>query len=77
MYPAWSPDGGEALFVSERSGVGNMYLQRLEGGEARPVTDALTGSQQLDWAADGSQVCFTAFQEGGYDIFFNGGSALL
>ena len=69
MYPAWSPDGEEALFVSERSGVGNMYLKRLEGGEARPVTDALTGAQQLDWAADGSQVCFTAFQEGGFDIF--------
>lgn len=69
MYPAWSPDGAEALFVSERSGVGNMYLKRLEGGEARPVTDALTGAQQLDWSTDGSQVCFTAFQEGGYDIF--------
>ena len=69
MYPAWSPDGGEALFVSERSGVGNMYLKRLEGGDARPVTDALTGAQQLDWAADGSKVSFTAFQEGGYDIF--------
>ena len=68
-YPAWSPDGSEALFVSERSGVGNMYLKRLEGGEARPVTDALTGAQQLDWSVDGSQVAFTAFQEGGYDIF--------
>ena len=68
-YPAWSPDGEEILFVSERTGVGNMYLKRGKEDAARPVTDALTGAQQLDWSADGAAVSFTAFQEGGYDIF--------
>lgn len=68
-YPAWSPDGRQLLFVSERSGVGNMYLLDLAGGEPEPVTDSLTGAQQVDWSANGSKVVFSAFQEGGYDLF--------
>ncbi|MBM3215695.1 hypothetical protein FJZ36_12360 [Candidatus Poribacteria bacterium] len=69
LYPVWGPEGRSILFVSERSGIGNVYVQPLGSDEPTAITDALTGCQQIDLSADGSQLVFTAFQEGGFDLF--------
>jgi len=69
LYPAWGPDNRQLLFVSERSGIGNITLYRLDDGSTRVLTDSLTSVQQIDWSRDGKKVVFTAFQEGGYDLF--------
>jgi Tol biopolymer transport system component len=69
LYPAWGPDGASLLFVSERSGIGNIYGLDLATRTAVPITDSLTGCQQLDLSLDGSRLVFSAFHEGGYDLF--------
>ncbi|MDA1192030.1 MAG: hypothetical protein O3A46_10150, partial [Candidatus Poribacteria bacterium] len=71
-FPVWGPDGRSILFVSERSGIGNLYLLDLTDNSARPVTDSLTSLQQIDWSANGEKVVFSAFSEGGYDIYLMG-----
>jgi hypothetical protein len=69
LFPVWGPDNRRLLFVSERSGIGNITLYDLDDGSSRTLTDSLTSVQQLDWSKDGKKVVFTAFQEGGYDLF--------
>lgn len=69
LFPVWGPDSRHLLFVSEGSGIGNVVLYDVETGSSRTLTDSLTSVQQLDWSRDGTKVIFTAFQEGGYDLF--------
>ena len=41
--PQWSPDGQWIAFASTRSGKRNLWLLRLDGGEAEQLTDVKTG----------------------------------
>ena len=36
--PAWSPDGSQIAFISDRCGKKQIFLLPLEGGEARQFT---------------------------------------
>lgn len=57
--PRWSPDGRHIAFVSDRSGRGNVYVMRRDGGEARAVT-AYDNSDVvgLSWSPDGRSIAF-------------------
>src|SRR5262245_29061525 len=41
--PQWSPDGKQIAFLSTRSGKRQIYLIRVEGGEARALTSLKQG----------------------------------
>lgn len=54
--PAWMPDGASFLLLSNREGDGKqkqVYLMRLDGGEARKLTSAKTGVTRFDLSPDG------------------------
>lgn len=56
---AWSPDGKQVAFVSDRSGEEQLYLVAHDGGEARALTRG--GAARLYhpvWAPDGSAIAF-------------------
>jgi len=59
--PAWSPDGRQVAFLSDRSGAKQVFLLPVNGGEARQLT---TLSQGVDgppvWSPDGESIAFTA-----------------
>jgi hypothetical protein len=57
------------LFVSDRNGIDNIYLYDRMRYAEKPLTNLLTGVNQLAAAAGGDRVVFTAFSRGGYDIF--------
>ena len=42
-HPAASPDGKWPLFGSDRSGVMQLYVAKVDGTEARPITDVPAG----------------------------------
>ena len=59
--PAWSPDGQQIAFLSDRSGSKQVFLLPIEGGEARQLTDLQQGVDGPPvWAPDGESVAFTA-----------------
>ncbi|MDQ6830553.1 MAG: S9 family peptidase [Gemmatimonadota bacterium] len=63
--PAWSPDGRMLAFVTARGpNVGEdpprpqVWLMRLDGGEAWQLTSAKDGVNGFSWSANGKQIAF-------------------
>ncbi|MEW5984758.1 MAG: S9 family peptidase [Acidobacteriota bacterium] len=58
--PQWSPDSRLLAFTSDRSGKNQVYVIRLDGGEAEAVTsgeDGVGGS--FAWSPDGAHIAHT------------------
>ena len=53
----WTPDGKGLSFVATRNGVSNVFMQPLEGGEVKQLTQ-FTDEQifWFDWSRDGKQL---------------------
>jgi dipeptidyl aminopeptidase/acylaminoacyl peptidase/imidazolonepropionase-like amidohydrolase len=58
--PQWSPDGQWIAFTSSRSGKNNLWLIRVQGGEAEQLTDVKTGVTGFKWSPDSRQIAFLA-----------------
>lgn len=57
--PKWSPDGGAIAFTSNRKdNRNNLYLLRLSGGEAEPLTDTKANVGDFEFAPDGRSIAF-------------------
>src|SRR5271170_1721500 len=57
-YPRWSPDGKRLAFLSNRGAEQQIYLLRMEGGEAVAVTKGKGGVTSFTWAPDGETIAF-------------------
>ena len=69
-HPVWGSDSNHLAFVSDRTGVGNIYIASVDGTEEiYPITNLLSGAQYLDWSADGKKIAFNAFHKGTLDVF--------
>lgn len=59
---AWSPDGRELAFVSDRGDQANIWTLSLDGGEPRQVTDLGGGPvSNVSWSPDGRELLFQHF----------------
>jgi dipeptidyl aminopeptidase/acylaminoacyl peptidase len=59
--PRWSPDGKQLAFLSNRGGdEQQIYLLRMEGGEAVALTKSKAGVIEFAWAPDGKTIAFLA-----------------
>ena len=58
MLPAWSPDGKQIAFISDRSGENELWLSDAAGGKApRQLTKGLKGNfLDLVWAPDNKSI---------------------
>lgn len=67
VSPAWSPDGSQIAFVSERSGGPQIYVMSASGGGARRVT--FMGGQNTDpsWSPKGDRIAYVT-RDGGFDV---------
>jgi serine/threonine protein kinase len=52
--------GGIIAFVSERTGVPQIWLIDVQNGELSQLTNLTDGACQPDWSPDGSQIVFTS-----------------
>ncbi len=66
---AAASDGKRLLYVSDKSGIGNIYIRDLETGIERALTNSIAGIAQLSLSPDDSKLLFSAQTQGGYDIY--------
>ncbi len=76
ISPQWSPDGTKIAFISDRSGISNIYVTDVQTNETFRLTNVLTGitglvesSPALSWSHNGDRMVFSVFTRGGWDIY--------
>lgn len=57
--PNFSPDGKWLAFLSDRGGKNQIYVMRLEGGEAFAITAEKESISDLEWHPSGKKILFT------------------
>jgi dipeptidyl aminopeptidase/acylaminoacyl peptidase len=63
--PAWSPDGSQIAFLSDRAGAPQVFLISADGGEARQLTKLEKGVAGAPaWSPDGTKLAFAALGPG-------------
>ena len=67
--PTVSPDGSKVAFISDRSGIDNLYIAYLDSSKYYAVTDIISGIRHISWSPDGKNIAFSAFNKGAFDIF--------
>jgi len=67
--PIFSPDGHSLLYVSDRSGIYNIYHHNLQTDSVYAITNLLTGAFQLSLDKEGKTLAFASFSDGGWDIY--------
>jgi Tol biopolymer transport system component len=72
--PAWSPDGSQLAFISERDGYASLFVMNADGTGTRRVTPAGQGAAQPAWSRQGT-IAF-ADAAGGIDTIKPDGSQL-
>lgn len=66
LFPTLSPDGRTFVYVSQQSGNGDIYLQRVDGRNAINLTkDSPADEWAPAFSRDGSQIAFRSEREGG------------
>ena len=59
--PKWAPDGGSIAFTSNRKdNKNNLYVLRLMGGEAEPITDVKSSVSDFEWSPDGKWLAYSS-----------------
>jgi WD40 repeat protein len=67
--PSFGPSDSLLVFVSNRSGIDNIYMQEVFGDSVWNVTNLLAGASSPSWSRDGSSLAFTLFERGGFDVY--------
>jgi Tol biopolymer transport system component len=76
MNPQWSRDGQSLYFISNRTGIANIFRVDLASSELFRVTDLFTGvsgitelSPAFSVARNANRLLFTAYERNGYNIY--------
>jgi Tol biopolymer transport system component len=76
INPVWAPDGGSLAFVSDRSGIDNVFLYELDGARIYQLTNGYTGisgitdlSPAISWAQQADRMLVTYYEDGDYNVY--------
>jgi Tol biopolymer transport system component len=76
INPVWSPDGQSIAFVSDRTGISNIFLYELRTGTLYQLTDVFTGvtgitwlSPALSWAREADRLAFAYYEKGDFNVY--------
>jgi Tol biopolymer transport system component len=67
--PTFGEDDSLLIFISNRSGVDNMYMQQTFGDSLWPISNLLSSVTSPSWSRTGSSLAFSLFENGGWDVF--------
>ena len=84
INPQWAQDGGSLFFLSDRSGITNIYRQDMPQGELHQLTDLVTGvsgitslSPAMSVATAAQRLAYSTYDNGNYEIYtIDGGEKL-
>lgn len=60
---------GRLIFISDENGISNVYQLNLADRTTTPLTNLLSGAQQISISADGSRLALSSLNEGITNIF--------
>jgi Tol biopolymer transport system component len=76
VNPVWAPDGRSLAFVSDRTGISDLYLYDLNENAVYQLTDVFTGvsgitpiSPALSWARQADRLAFAYYENGEYNVY--------
>ncbi len=76
INPVWAPDGRSLAFVSDRTGISNVYLYDFADGDVYQLTNVYSGvsgitplSPCLSWARQADRLAFAYYEDGQYNIY--------
>ncbi len=76
LNPSWAPDGKSIAYISDRTGVQNVFLYDLGDRSQYQLTNVLGGisaiteySPALTWARGADRMAFTYFEKGDYTVW--------
>jgi len=64
-----SGDEKSLVYVSDMTGIYNIYIHDIEKGKSSRATDVLSGVFYPRWFPGENRIAFVAYQKSGYDIF--------
>jgi TolB protein len=67
--PAWSPDGSQIAFVSNRNGAFKVYAMHADGTELRQLTQGLAEDDAPAWSPDGASIVYVSMRDGDPEIY--------
>lgn len=67
--PAWSPDGTQIAFHSNREGSDDIYVMDANGRNLRRLTTHAAMDLHPQWSPDGCCIVYQSFRETDYEIF--------
>ncbi|MFQ5550153.1 MAG: IPT/TIG domain-containing protein, partial [Gemmatimonadales bacterium] len=68
--PAWSPDGNQIAFVTDRDGNSEIYLMNADGSAPLNITNAPTDNDLWPrWSPDGSRLAFSSDRSGSWNVW--------
>jgi hypothetical protein len=76
INPMWAPDGRSFAFVSDRTGIPNLFLYDLDTESHYQLTNAATGisaiteySPAITWARGADRLAFTYFENNDFTVW--------
>src|SRR5882672_3536572 len=76
INPQWAPDGRSLAFVSDRTGINNVFLYDMIDGQIYQLTNMFTGVQGitplspvLTWAPQADRMAFVYYEDGQYSVY--------
>ncbi len=76
VNPVWAPDARSVAFISDRSGIDNVFLYDLDVGDVFQLTNVYTGisgitdlSPAISWARQADRLVMTVYEGGDYNVY--------